>query len=70
MWRQIEVEDTVSGVLVPGHKDLNQIALGNLTILFIIHWISFQNLQMLRRNKNREIVYDLWSFVFFNLEAE
>lgn len=59
---ETKAEDTVSGVLVPGHRDLSQIALGNLTIVFIIH--AFSNLQMLKRNKNREIVYDLWSFFF------
>ena len=59
---ETKAEDTVSGVLVPGHRDLSQIALGTLTIVFIIH--AFSNLQMLKRNKNREIVYDLWSFFF------
>ena len=59
---ETKAEDMVSGVLVPGHRDLSQIALGNLTIVFIIH--AFSNLQMLKRNKNREIVYDLWSFFF------
>lgn len=65
---ETEAEDMVSGALVPGHKDLSQIALGNLTIVFIIH--AFSNLQMLKRNKNREIVYDLWFFFFFYLEVE
>lgn len=43
-------------------------SLRNLTIVFIIH--AFSNLQMLKKEKNREIVYDLWSFFFFNLEVE
>lgn len=53
---ETEIEDTV---LIPGHKDLNQITLRNLNNSF------HHSLNFFPKPSNAEIVYDLWSSFFF-----
>lgn len=54
---ETEIEDTVSGVLVSGHKHLNQIAHRNFNNSFHHSLVFFP------KPSNADTVYDLW-FLF------